>query len=143
MPTSALSSVKSNVSSSINTSMHFSSFLSLIWNGSLLTSCCHSNMVLNSFYLSSLLPQDASIVQSHKCIVDGSVDVVQDTRHLGHIVVILDTGLVKIISMGGDLTRILLHIGESCYNVLFDHQGFARANTLLTSYGRKSIGNGS
>ena len=34
-------------------------------------------------------------------------------------------------------TRTLLHIGESYCNVLFDHQGFAHANTLLISYGRK------
>ena len=141
MPTSALSSVKSNVSSLINTSMHSSSFSSQIWNGSLLTSYYHSNMVLNSLYVSSLLKQDASIVQSHECIVDGSVDVIQDTRTLDHIVVIRNTGIVKIISMGGDLTQILLHIGESYCNVLFDHQEFAHANTLLTSYGRKSIGN--
>ena len=137
MPTSAFSSVKSNVSSLINTSMHFSSFSSQIWNGSLLTSCYHSNMVLNSLYLSSILAQDVSIVQSNECIGNGSVDVIQNTRNLDHIVVILNTGLVKISSMGGDLTRTLLHIGESYCNVLFDHQGFAHANTLLISYGRK------
>ena len=137
MPTSALSSVKSNVSSLINTSMHFSSFSSQIWNGSLLISCCHSNMVLTSLYLPLLLAQDASLVQSNKYIVIGCVDVIPNSRNLDRIVVILNTGLVKIFSMGGDLTRTLLRIGESYCNALFDRQGFVHANTLLISYGRK------
>ena len=139
MPISALSSVKSNVSSLINTSMHFSSFSSQIWNGSLLTSFCHSNMVLTYLYLPLLLAHDASLVKSNanEYIIDECADAIPNSRNLDRIVVILHTGLVEIFSMGGDLTRPLLRIGESYYNVLIDRQGSAHANTLLISYGRK------
>lgn len=137
MPTSASSSVKSNVSSLINTSMHSSSFSSQLWNGSLLTSCYRSNIFSRSLYLPLLLAHDASLVQSNECVIDESVDVIPSSRDLGRIVVILNTRLVEIISMGGDLTRTLLRIGESYCNVLIDRQGFVHENTLLIFYGKK------
>ena len=137
MPTSASSSVKSNVSSLINTSMHSSSFSSQIWNGSLLTSCCHSNIFSRSLYLPLLLAHDASLVQSNECVIDECVDVIPSSRDLDRIVVILNTRLVEIISMGGVLTRTHLRIGENYCNVLIDRQGFVHENTLLIFYGKK------